>query len=590
MKKYLISLALLVTLFFIGGITVQASTDTDPGIKPGSFLYIFDTTFEKIGLFFTFSPEEKARKALTYADERLAEAKEVANDNNTKAIEEAMDGYEKEISLATEKSEELKDDKKKEELLNIISENTAKHQESLAVVLDKVPDGAKEAILKAIEVSKRGQEEALKQVGELQKEVVGLKQKVAELEEEIKNDESSKAEELKNKEKDQEIEKARLEAEMAKAKAEAEKNKLETERLKQGSDTLQKDIITPITEFNKPSVSNMPNGLNENSSVSLPERPLEDIWYYDIGWTKYKDGKIVCVDKGETFQMPGGYREEACGYNTLGKLILAEGESYLLRIKPQEYAKRENLSGQELYVTTFDGMVNDVFTTNEYGYADVEITTYSNHEYIPDGYITVRPIKPRGGVATDIQLEILPKGEDAPIVTPDISKNKELSDVNKEKIAQSELHITSDTIPPFIFSSVIRNNGDIYIDANERISKVETYAVYIEDGKPTEYEKLNTTINKFSYEVEPQTCNGNKICNSIISKGLVSNYPTDLLNKDKAMVNYRVYDMSGNYVQSVDLWFKSPESTTGDLSSVGGHSRQAIIDWENSSDFSVESY
>lgn len=222
MKKYLILLVVLFTLF-TGGITAQASTDTDPGIKPGSFLYIFDITLEKVDLFFTFDSEDKARKALRYADERLAEAKESANENKPKAVEKAMEGYKKEISLATEKSKEIKDEKKSEELLKTVSENTAKDQEVLKGILEKVSGEAKEAILKAIDISKRGQEEAIKQVGELQKEVVGLKQKVAKLEAKNKNNENNKTEELKIKEKkqDQEIEKARLEAETAKAKAES---------------------------------------------------------------------------------------------------------------------------------------------------------------------------------------------------------------------------------------------------------------------------------------------------------------------------------------------------------------------------------
>jgi nucleoside-specific outer membrane channel protein Tsx len=69
-------LALLLVAAF--SLPASASAATSPGVKPGSFFYFFDTTFENIGLFFTFNPEKKAKKALEYADERLAEAEAVA--------------------------------------------------------------------------------------------------------------------------------------------------------------------------------------------------------------------------------------------------------------------------------------------------------------------------------------------------------------------------------------------------------------------------------------------------------------------------------------------------------------------------------
>ena len=47
--------------------------------------------------------------------------------------------------------------------------------------MSKVPEEAKEAITKAVEASRRGQEEAIKKITELKQEVAGLKQEVAEL-------------------------------------------------------------------------------------------------------------------------------------------------------------------------------------------------------------------------------------------------------------------------------------------------------------------------------------------------------------------------------------------------------------------------
>ena len=195
MKKAPTISILLLSLVFIA--PMQVSAVTNAGVKPGSLLYFFDTAFENMGLFFTFDPEKKVQKTLEHADERLAEAEESANENDPKAVEKAMIGYEEDISLATEKSKELKDEKKAEELLNIVSENTAKHQEVLRGVLEKVPEEAKEAILKAIEVSKRGQEEAAKQIAELKGEIEKLKKEVEELKKETSDQQADEVEKLK---------------------------------------------------------------------------------------------------------------------------------------------------------------------------------------------------------------------------------------------------------------------------------------------------------------------------------------------------------------------------------------------------------
>lgn len=177
MKRFSIWLALLLVVAF--SLPASASAATSPGIKPGGFFYFFDTTFEKIGLFFTFSPEKKAKKALEYADERLAEAGAVTD--NAEAVKTAITNYESNIAFAEEKSKDVGDKEKAEALLTSIADNTSKHQEVLTAVLVKVPDEAKEAIIRAIEASRKGHEEAMKKIAELKGEVEQLKQEVSEL-------------------------------------------------------------------------------------------------------------------------------------------------------------------------------------------------------------------------------------------------------------------------------------------------------------------------------------------------------------------------------------------------------------------------
>jgi len=169
MNAFLITLALISVVVLVSPAFTSAATNA--GVKPGSFWYGSDLAFEKINLFFTFNSEGKAKKALEYADERLAEAEAVAANNNTEAVKEAITNYESNIAFAAEKSKDVSGKEKAEALLTSIADNTSRHQEILADVLAKVPDGAKEAITKAIEASRRGREEAMRQVTELRGEV-----------------------------------------------------------------------------------------------------------------------------------------------------------------------------------------------------------------------------------------------------------------------------------------------------------------------------------------------------------------------------------------------------------------------------------
>jgi len=179
MKKLTTLSVLLISLAFV--VPVQASAATSAGVKPGSFFYFFDTTFENVSLFFTFDSENKAKKALGYADERLAEIEAIAEEKNPNAVKTAIANYESNMALATEKSKDVKDKRQAESLLTIIADNTSKHQEVLTNVLGKVPEEAKEAITQAIEASRKGQEEAIRQIAELKGEVEQLKQEVADL-------------------------------------------------------------------------------------------------------------------------------------------------------------------------------------------------------------------------------------------------------------------------------------------------------------------------------------------------------------------------------------------------------------------------
>jgi len=118
---------------------------------------------------------------LGYAEKRLTQAKAAAENENSKAVGIALTDYGAKINLASESSKKIKDNERAEKLLTSIADNTSRHQEVLSGVLGKVPEEAREAISKAIEVSRSGHEEATQQIAELKGEIEQLRQEVADL-------------------------------------------------------------------------------------------------------------------------------------------------------------------------------------------------------------------------------------------------------------------------------------------------------------------------------------------------------------------------------------------------------------------------
>lgn len=142
-----------------------------PGLTPDSPFYFFDTLGEKIAMFFTFGAEKKAEKALKFAEEKLAEVKVMVEKNRTKAVEKATQKYQDFLNVANIKIQEAKEKGKDvEELVILITEKILKHQEVLVDVFEKVPEEAKTAIQKAIEISTKGSEEAVQAVTGAKKE------------------------------------------------------------------------------------------------------------------------------------------------------------------------------------------------------------------------------------------------------------------------------------------------------------------------------------------------------------------------------------------------------------------------------------
>lgn len=315
MKKLTTLSILFISLAFV--VPMQVSAATNAGVKPGSFFYFFDTTFENIGLFFTFNPEKKAQKALEYADERLAEIEAVAEEKNSDAVKTAIANYESNVALATEKSKEVKDKGQAETLLNSIADNNSKNQEVLSAVLVKVPEEARAAITRAIEVSRKGQEEATKQIVELKGEIEKLKNEVAELKKESDNSQTNEVERLKK----------------------------EVEALKKKQDTIQsaKKQLAPTSQIVKPDV-------DTSSAVQAEVQKQAEAFFK----AKQEQDALVAQQKAESDRQE---RIEATKRQQAIDRANEEAKDAQLRIDAQKQQAQEKLEEENKLVAKIESQI-----------------------------------------------------------------------------------------------------------------------------------------------------------------------------------------------------------------------------------------
>lgn len=162
MKK-IFSIFVFALLLIAPLVVAQEEELPDAGTTPDSALYGLDRAFERMSLAFTFNKEKKAEKHLGYAEERLAELKAMTDKGETEYSDDLAEEYDENIEEANEiaiTAELLREDKTK--LTELIALATSKHLSVLDRIKDKVPEQAKESIMKAKEASIRGNQESLK--------------------------------------------------------------------------------------------------------------------------------------------------------------------------------------------------------------------------------------------------------------------------------------------------------------------------------------------------------------------------------------------------------------------------------------------
>jgi hypothetical protein len=165
-----LSFVLVGSLLISTPVFAQDEPLPDPGITPDSPFYFLDNFGKNLGLLFAFGPDAKAKKALEYAEERLAEAQAMATQNKSQALERAAAGYDKFLLMASAKAEEARQQGIPEDLSERVALATSKHVSVLDAVADAfpetVPEQARQAISRAKDAAMKGMESALKGVAQ----------------------------------------------------------------------------------------------------------------------------------------------------------------------------------------------------------------------------------------------------------------------------------------------------------------------------------------------------------------------------------------------------------------------------------------
>src|SRR3989339_532880 len=119
-------LSLVLAIALVAPFLALAEEETLPasGLTPDSSFYFLEQAWESVSTFFTFNSETKTERLLKLAEERLAEAKVLAENTEKSALaEKALARYEKFVEKVTKQAEKAE----KVEVRERVAEATGKH-------------------------------------------------------------------------------------------------------------------------------------------------------------------------------------------------------------------------------------------------------------------------------------------------------------------------------------------------------------------------------------------------------------------------------------------------------------------------------
>lgn len=159
---HLLAVALIVTT--VGGAgTVAASNSA----RPGDALYGIDRAVENVRGGLMIGENNKATYQAKLVEERLSELNSLVDNNApVERIELAQSKYQENLEKALVKAEEAKQNGKDvNEVMELLATNSLRQTAVLQGVYEKVPEQAKESILRAQEASKKGFETSAAALG-----------------------------------------------------------------------------------------------------------------------------------------------------------------------------------------------------------------------------------------------------------------------------------------------------------------------------------------------------------------------------------------------------------------------------------------
>ena len=163
MRQFLWLLVFIGFFSFSGASADHAPALVEAGIKPGSFLFVFDRFGEWFELnVFTFNPVKKAELKLEFAEERLSELKELSEEGKNQIVDDVEEDLSELFEQASASLEKLSGEGRPVgELISKLKELSLKQQSVLEEVGDRAPEEAQGAINHALDVSSRGLERAV---------------------------------------------------------------------------------------------------------------------------------------------------------------------------------------------------------------------------------------------------------------------------------------------------------------------------------------------------------------------------------------------------------------------------------------------
>lgn len=120
--------------------------------KPGSVMFGLERAMESVDLALTFSQEKKVRKKLKYAEERLIEANQLAEENESKRAEKAVRMYSRQMKEVNRSLERLPEDRQ-DDLRQHVKGSVEVQAAVLESVMKKTPEAANKGLKNVLENS-----------------------------------------------------------------------------------------------------------------------------------------------------------------------------------------------------------------------------------------------------------------------------------------------------------------------------------------------------------------------------------------------------------------------------------------------------